>query len=84
MEKVKVLSYEEKPVYEHFREILLQGLKAIGQKDDGLLDFGLAENGDFERNPAQKVLLSKFMSSFIAFGWVRVSDVGSRCHNLIQ
>ncbi|XP_030922132.1 serine/threonine-protein kinase VRK1 isoform X2 [Geospiza fortis] len=54
MEKVKVLSYEEKPVYQHFREILLQGLKAIGQKDDGLLDFGLAENGDFERNPVQK------------------------------
>ncbi|NXG98176.1 VRK1 kinase, partial [Loxia leucoptera] len=54
MEKVKVLSYEEKPVYQHFREILLQGLKAIGQKDDGLLDFGLAENGDFQRNPMQK------------------------------
>uniref|UniRef100_A0A8C5IKX7 Serine/threonine-protein kinase VRK1 n=1 Tax=Junco hyemalis TaxID=40217 RepID=A0A8C5IKX7_JUNHY len=54
MEKVKVLSYEEKPVYQHFREILLQGLKAIGQKDDGLLDFGLAENGDFDRNPTQK------------------------------
>lgn len=57
MEKVKLLSYEEKPVYQHFREILLQGLKAIGQKDDGMLDFGLAENGDFQRNPVQKVLL---------------------------
>lgn len=52
-----MLSYEEKPVYQHFREILLQGLKAIGQKDDGVLDFGLAENGDSQRNPVQKVLL---------------------------
>ncbi|KAJ7403041.1 Serine/threonine-protein kinase VRK1 [Pitangus sulphuratus] len=57
MEKVKLLSYEEKPVYQHFREILLQGLKAIGQKDDGVLDFGLSENGDFQTNPVQKVLL---------------------------
>ncbi|XP_064515181.1 serine/threonine-protein kinase VRK1 isoform X3 [Pseudopipra pipra] len=54
MEKVKLLSYEEKPVYQHFREILLQGLKAIGQKDDGVLDFGLSENGDFQTNPVQK------------------------------
>uniref|UniRef100_A0A674HGR0 non-specific serine/threonine protein kinase n=1 Tax=Taeniopygia guttata TaxID=59729 RepID=A0A674HGR0_TAEGU len=54
MEKVKVLSYEEKPAYQHFREILLQGLKAIGQKDDGVLDFGLAENGDVQRKPVQK------------------------------
>lgn len=57
MEKVKVLSYEEKPAYQHFREILLQGLKAIGQKDDGVLDFGLAENGEVQRKPVQKVLL---------------------------
>lgn len=56
MEKVKLLSYEEKPVYQHFREILLQGLKAIGQKDDGVLDFGLSENGDLKTNPMQKVL----------------------------
>ncbi|NXW00360.1 VRK1 kinase, partial [Fregetta grallaria] len=54
MEKVKLLSYEEKPVYQHFREILLQGLKAIGQKDDGVLDFGLSENGDLQTNPVQK------------------------------
>ncbi|NXW61059.1 VRK1 kinase, partial [Eurystomus gularis] len=54
MEKVKLLSYEEKPVYQHFREILLQGLKAIGQKDDGVLDFGLSENGDLQTNPMQK------------------------------
>ncbi|KAM9651666.1 serine/threonine-protein kinase VRK1 isoform 5-T5 [Morphnus guianensis] len=54
MEKVKLLSYEEKPVYQHFREILLQGLKAIGQKDDGVLDFGLSENGDLKTNPVQK------------------------------
>lgn len=55
MEKVKLLSYEEKPVYQHFREILLQGLKSIGQKDDGVLDFGLTENGDLQTNPRQKV-----------------------------
>lgn len=55
MEKVKLLSYEEKPVYQHFREILLQGLKAIGQKDDGILDFGLSENGDWQTKPVQKV-----------------------------
>ncbi|KAJ7411624.1 Serine/threonine-protein kinase VRK1 [Willisornis vidua] len=54
MEKVKLLSYEEKPVYQHFQEILLQGLKAIGQKDDGVLDFGLTENGDFQTNTVPK------------------------------
>lgn len=59
MEKVKLLSYEEKPVYQHFREILLKGLKAIGQKDDGVLDFGLSENGDLKTNPMQKVFILK-------------------------
>ncbi|XP_019408031.1 PREDICTED: serine/threonine-protein kinase VRK1 isoform X1 [Crocodylus porosus] len=54
MEKVKLLSYEEKPFYQHFREILLQGLKAIGQRDDGLLDIGLSENGDLQTKPIQK------------------------------
>ncbi|XP_071601750.1 serine/threonine-protein kinase VRK1 isoform X3 [Heliangelus exortis] len=54
MEKVKLLSYEEKPVYQHFREILLQGLKAIGQKDDGVLDCGVSENGELQTNPVQK------------------------------
>nr|XP_009920452.1 PREDICTED: serine/threonine-protein kinase VRK1 [Haliaeetus albicilla] len=64
MEKVKLLSYEEKPVYQHFREILLQGLKAIGQKDDGVLDFGLSENGDLKTNPMQKVFILKVYVSF--------------------
>ncbi|XP_050810428.1 serine/threonine-protein kinase VRK1 isoform X1 [Gopherus flavomarginatus] len=54
MEKVKLLSYEEKPLYQHFREILLQGLKAIGQKDDGILDFSFSENGDLQTKPVQK------------------------------
>ncbi|NXT82421.1 VRK1 kinase, partial [Zapornia atra] len=54
MEKVKLLSYEEKPVYQQFREILLKGLKAIGQKDDGVLDFGLSENGGLQTKPTQK------------------------------
>lgn len=64
MDKVKLLSYEEKPVYQHFREILLQGLKAIGQKDDGVLDFGLSENGDLKTNPMQKVFILKIYVSF--------------------
>ena len=67
MEKVKLLSYEEKPVYQHFREVLLQGLKAIGQKDDGVLDFGLSENGDLQTHPMQKVFILKFMPAFNAF-----------------
>lgn len=56
---MKLLSYEEKPVYRHFREILLQGLKAIGQKDDGVLDIGLLENGDLQTKPMQKVFILK-------------------------
>ncbi|NXN93306.1 VRK1 kinase, partial [Rhinopomastus cyanomelas] len=54
MEKVKLLSYEDKPIYQQFQEILLQGLKAIGQKDDGILDIGFSENGDLQTNPTQK------------------------------
>ncbi|NXP53650.1 VRK1 kinase, partial [Heliornis fulica] len=54
MEKVKLLSYEEKPVYQRFREILLQGLKDLGQKDDGVLDFCLSENGDLQTKATKK------------------------------
>lgn len=64
MEKVKLLSYEEKPVYQHFREILLQGLKAIGQKDDGVLDFDLSENGDLRTNSTQKVFT---LNTYVSF-----------------
>ncbi|CAJ0944681.1 unnamed protein product [Ranitomeya imitator] len=37
---------QQKPQYQHFRDILLQGLKALGAKDDGKLDFSSAQNGD--------------------------------------
>nr|XP_020653612.1 serine/threonine-protein kinase VRK1 isoform X1 [Pogona vitticeps]XP_020653613.1 serine/threonine-protein kinase VRK1 isoform X1 [Pogona vitticeps] len=54
MERVMVLSYTEKPPYQKLREILLQGLKDIGQKDDGILDFEITENGDVPAKPALK------------------------------
>lgn len=65
MEKVKLLSYEDKPFYQHFREILLQGLKAIGQRDDGILDIGLSENGDLQTKPIQKVFTLYLPFSFL-------------------
>ncbi|XP_054828984.1 serine/threonine-protein kinase VRK1 [Eublepharis macularius] len=54
MEKVMALTYTEKPLYQQFREILLHGLKDIGQEDDGILDFGISENGDVPAKPALK------------------------------
>ncbi|EHB13073.1 Serine/threonine-protein kinase VRK1 [Heterocephalus glaber] len=39
MEAVKLLDYTEKPLHHKFRDILLQGLKGIGSKDDSKLDF---------------------------------------------
>lgn len=58
MEKVMTLNYDEKPPYQQLREILLRGLKDIGQKDDGILDFGISENGDIPAKPALKVFIS--------------------------
>ncbi|KAJ7345158.1 hypothetical protein JRQ81_001108, partial [Phrynocephalus forsythii] len=55
MEGVMALSYTEKPPYQKLREILLQGLKDIGQKDDGILDLDVAENGDVPAKPALKM-----------------------------
>lgn len=46
MEAVSALGYETKPPYQQLRDILLQGLKALGAKDDGKLDFSSAVNGD--------------------------------------
>lgn len=57
METVKLLDYTEKPVYQDLRDILSQGLKAIGSKDDGKLDFSAVENGSMETEPASKVSL---------------------------
>uniref|UniRef100_A0A7N5JBB9 VRK serine/threonine kinase 1 n=1 Tax=Ailuropoda melanoleuca TaxID=9646 RepID=A0A7N5JBB9_AILME len=45
METVKLLDYAEKPLYQNLRDTLLQGLRAIGSKDDGKLDLSLMENG---------------------------------------
>ncbi|KAJ6661839.1 hypothetical protein lerEdw1_013010 [Lerista edwardsae] len=54
MERVMSLNYTEKPPYQQLREILLKGLKDIGQKDDGILDFGVSENGEVPAKPALK------------------------------
>ncbi|XP_030102554.1 serine/threonine-protein kinase VRK1 isoform X10 [Mus musculus] len=54
MESVKLLEYTEKPLYQNLRDILLQGLKAIGSKDDGKLDFSAVENGSVKTRPASK------------------------------
>ncbi|XP_061468075.1 serine/threonine-protein kinase VRK1 isoform X2 [Rhineura floridana] len=54
MDMVMALTYTEKPLYQQLREILLRGLKDIGQKDDGILDFDVSENGDVPAKPALK------------------------------
>uniref|UniRef100_A0A8D0GMT8 Serine/threonine-protein kinase VRK1 n=1 Tax=Sphenodon punctatus TaxID=8508 RepID=A0A8D0GMT8_SPHPU len=54
MGKVMELGYEETPPYQQLREILLQGLKADGHRDDGMVDFGTSENGDIQTKPVQK------------------------------
>nr|XP_060611847.1 serine/threonine-protein kinase VRK1 [Anolis sagrei ordinatus]XP_060611855.1 serine/threonine-protein kinase VRK1 [Anolis sagrei ordinatus] len=54
MEKVMTLTYTEKPPYEELREIFLQGLKTIGEKDGGILDMEVSENGDVPAKPALK------------------------------
>ncbi|XP_075049349.1 serine/threonine-protein kinase VRK1 isoform X2 [Mixophyes fleayi] len=46
MVAVKELSYSAKPQYQRLREILLQGLKVLGTKDDGKLEFSAVQNGD--------------------------------------
>lgn len=51
---MKLLDYAEKPLYQKLREILLQGLKAIGSKDDGKLDLGAVENGDVKGKTVAK------------------------------
>lgn len=44
-EYVKTLKYTAEPQYKKLREILLDGLKSIGAKDDDKLDLGVLENG---------------------------------------
>ncbi|KAM4690573.1 serine/threonine-protein kinase VRK1 [Rhinophrynus dorsalis] len=50
MEAVKELGYTAKPPYQRLREILLRGLKALGSRDDGKLDFSMAQNGDAHKS----------------------------------
>lgn len=64
MEKVMPLGYTEKPPYQQLREILLRGLKEIGQKDDGILDFGVSENGEIPTKPSLKVFYFFIQISF--------------------
>ncbi|KAL6080742.1 hypothetical protein STEG23_013932, partial [Scotinomys teguina] len=54
METVKLLDYTEKPLYQNFRDILSQGLRAIGSKDDGTLGFSAVENGRVKTEPGSK------------------------------
>ncbi|KAG9481131.1 hypothetical protein GDO78_010401 [Eleutherodactylus coqui] len=46
MEAISELGYAAKPPYQQLRDILLRGLKSLGVKDDGKLDFSVAQNGD--------------------------------------
>lgn len=55
METVKLLDYAEKPLYQNLRDTLLQGLRAIGSKDDGKLDLSLMENGGLRAKSITKV-----------------------------
>ncbi|XP_069853719.1 serine/threonine-protein kinase VRK1 isoform X6 [Dipodomys merriami] len=54
LETVKLLNYTEKPLYQNLRDILLQGLKAIGSKDDGKLDLSAVENGGLKSKAVTK------------------------------
>jgi hypothetical protein len=62
METVKLLDYTEKPLYQNLRDILLQGLKAIGSKDDGNLDLRAVENGGLKAKAVPKVNLVNWAS----------------------
>lgn len=52
---MKLLDYAEKPLYQNLRDILLQGLKAVGSKDDGKLDLSVVENGGLKAKTIPKV-----------------------------
>nr|KAF6389430.1 VRK serine/threonine kinase 1 [Myotis myotis] len=55
LETVKLLDYDEKPLYQNLQDILLQGLKSIGSKDDGKLELGALENGALKARTTTKV-----------------------------
>ena len=64
METVKLLDYAEKPLYQQLRDILLQGLKAVGSEDDSRLDLSVVENGSLKAKAITKV---SFVTEF-SFG----------------
>lgn len=55
METVRLLDYAEKPLYQNLQDILLQGLKSVGSKDDGRLELGVSENGGLKAKTGTKV-----------------------------
>ncbi|KAF3830880.1 hypothetical protein GH733_002118 [Mirounga leonina] len=65
METVKLLDYAEKPLYQNLRDTLLQGLRAIGSKDDGKLDLSLVENGGLRTKSITKVNIVKLSFGFL-------------------
>uniref|UniRef100_A0A2K5QC66 Serine/threonine-protein kinase VRK1 n=1 Tax=Cebus imitator TaxID=2715852 RepID=A0A2K5QC66_CEBIM len=54
METVKLLDYTENTLYQNICDILLQGLKAIGSKNDGKLDLSVVENGSLKAKTVTK------------------------------
>nr|KAF6503423.1 VRK serine/threonine kinase 1 [Molossus molossus] len=54
METVKLLDYDEKPLYRNLQDILLQGLKSIGSKDDDKLELAVVENGGLKAKTGTK------------------------------
>ncbi|EDL18745.1 vaccinia related kinase 1, isoform CRA_f [Mus musculus] len=80
MESVKLLEYTEKPLYQNLRDILLQGLKAIGSKDDGKLDFSAVENGSVKTRPASKRKKEAEESAVCAVEDMECSDTQVQVH----
>lgn len=67
MTEITQLSYEAKPPYQKLRNILLQGLKALGSKDDGKLDFPGTQNGHV---PAKDRKVCLWNLQLIDYGWL--------------
>ncbi|XP_063804524.1 serine/threonine-protein kinase VRK1 isoform X2 [Pseudophryne corroboree] len=57
MAAVKALGYSDKPQYQKLREILSQGLKALGTKDDGKLEFSASQNGEMPAKDKKRKML---------------------------
>ncbi|KAF6133697.1 VRK serine/threonine kinase 1 [Phyllostomus discolor] len=54
METVRLLDYDEKPLYQNLQDILLQGLRSVGSRDDGRLELGISENGGLKAKAGTK------------------------------